>query len=138
MSQGARTAVGVLAAAALYCLATRTAWLLTFPHSKVSLFFPPHAVMVSILLLVPTRQWWVYLLAATGSHFIVTQQAGWPLLYALQAEGYDVLKVVVTAAGIRLFIKSPFHLIDLRDAVVFMIFAVVLVPFGAALWAAAF
>jgi len=138
MSQGARTAIGVVAAAALYCVATRTAWLLTFPHSKVSLFFPPHAVMVSVLLLIPTRLWWAYLLAAIASHFIVTQQAGWPLLYALQAEGYDALKIVVTAAGIRLFIKSPFHLINLRDAVVFMIFAVILVPFGAALWAAAF
>ena len=133
---GARTAIGILGGAALYYLATRTAWLLTFPNSNVSLFFPPHALMVAILLLVPTRLWWAYLLAAAGSHFIATQQTDWPVLYALQCEAFDALKIVLTAAGIRLFIKSPFHLIDLREAVLFMMIAVIVVPFGAAFWGA--
>ena len=67
-----RTVIGVVAAGVVYYLATRTAWVLTFPDSKVSLFFPPHAILVSILLLVPTRHWWAYVLAAVGSHFIAT------------------------------------------------------------------
>ena len=49
------TLLRILGTGACYYLATRTAWLLTFPDSKVSLFFPPHAVLISILLLVPTR-----------------------------------------------------------------------------------
>src|SRR6185503_6129934 len=53
-----RTVCGVVASAICYYLATRIAWVLCFPESKVSLFFPPHAVLVSILLLVPTRHWW--------------------------------------------------------------------------------
>ena len=105
-----RTVFRVLATGACYYLATRTAWVLTFPDSKVSLFFPPHAVLVSILLLVPTRHWWAYTLAAASSHFFATQQAGWPPLYALQCEAFDAVKYVLTAAGIRIFIKSPFHL----------------------------
>jgi integral membrane sensor domain MASE1 len=68
-----RTLIGILAAAAAYYLATRTAWLLTFPDSKVSLFFPPHAILVSILLLVPARHWWAYVLASVCAHFIATQ-----------------------------------------------------------------
>ena len=106
----------VLATGACYYLATRTAWVLTFPDSKVSLFFPPHAVLVSILLLVPTRHWWAYTLAAAGSHFFATQQADWPPLYALQCEAFDAVKTSLAAAGIRMFIKSPFHLISLREA----------------------
>ena len=73
-----RTVLYVLATAVCYYVATQIAWALCFPDSKVSLFFPPHAVLVSILLLVPTRQWWAYTLAAAGAHFLATQQAHWP------------------------------------------------------------
>jgi len=132
------TLLRILAAGASYYLTTRTAWVLTFPDSKVSLFFPPHAVLVSILLLVPTRHWWAYTLAAASSHFIATQQAHWPPLYALQAEAYDAVTYVLTAAGIRRFINSRFDLINLREATFFVAFAVLIVPLGTAFWGAAF
>ena len=65
-----RTGFWILASAVCYYLATRIAWMLCFPESKVSLFFFPHAVLVSLLLIVPTRHWWAYALAAASSHFI--------------------------------------------------------------------
>src|SRR6478752_6601878 len=133
-----RTAIQILATGICYYVATRIAWELCFPDSKVSLFFPPHAVLISILLLVPTRHWWAYTLAAAASHFFATQQADWPTLYALHCEAFDAVQNVATAAGIRMFIKSPFHLITLREAVIFVLIAVVLVPFGTAFWGAAF
>jgi two-component system, LuxR family, sensor kinase FixL len=133
-----RTVAGVLASAACYYLSTRLAWMLCFPDSKVSLFFPPHAILISVLLLVPVRHWWAYVLAAISSHFFATQQEGWPPIYALQCEAYDAVTVVLTAVGIRLFIKSPFHLLSLREAIIFVLFAVVIVPFGTAFWGAAF
>src|SRR3954466_14981024 len=68
-----RTVFQILASGACYYLATRTAWVLTFPDTKVSLFFFPHAVLVAILLLVPTRHWWAYTLVAAGSHYFATQ-----------------------------------------------------------------
>ncbi len=133
-----RTVCGVVAAAVCYYVATRIAWALCFPDSKVSLFFPPHAVLVSILLLVPTRQWWAYTLAAVSAHFLATQQAHWPTLYALHCEAFDAVQNVATAAGIRMLIKSPLKAITLRDAIIFGLVAVVLVPFGTAFWGAAF
>jgi PAS domain S-box-containing protein len=132
------TVFRILATGGCYYLATQTAWLLTFPNSKVSLFFFPLAVLVSILLLVPTRHWWAYVLVAACSHFLATQQADWPPLYALQCEAFDAVKAVLVAAGVRLFIKSPFHLISLHEAVIFVLIAVVIVPFGTAFWGAAF
>jgi two-component system, LuxR family, sensor kinase FixL len=132
------TVFRILATGACYYLATRTAWLLTFPDSKVSLFFPPHAVLVSILLLVPPRHWWAYVLAAASSHYVATQQAHWPPLYALQCEAFDAVKYVLTAGGIRMFIKSRFHLISLREAVIFVLIAGIIVPVGTAFWGAAF
>jgi len=133
-----RTVVWALAAGACYYLATQIAWLLCFPDSKVSLFFPPHAVMVSILLLVPTRQWWTFVLAAAGAHFFATQQANWPTLYSLQCEAFDAVKYILTAAGIRFFVKSPFHLISLREAILFVLVAVIVIPFVMAFWGATF
>ncbi len=133
-----RTGFWILLSAACYYLATRTAWLLCFPDSKVSLFFFPHAVLVSILLLVPTRHWWAYALAAAGSHFLATQQQDWPALYALQCEAFDAVKAVLTAAGIRLFIKAPFHLISLREAIIFVLIAVIIAPVLTSFWGAAF
>src|SRR6478736_2712793 len=106
-----RTVSWILVSAVCYYLATRIAWVLCFPDSKVSLFFFPHAVLVSILLIVPTRHWWAFILAAAGSHFFATQQAHWPPLYALQCEAFDAVKAVLAAAGIRTFIKSRFDLI---------------------------
>ena len=52
-----------------YYVATEIAWALCFPNSKVSLLFPPHAVLVVILLLVPTRHWWAYTIATILAHF---------------------------------------------------------------------
>jgi hypothetical protein len=132
----ARTVFWILATGACYYLATRIAWLLCFPDSKVSLFFPPHAVLISILLLVPTRQWWAYTLAAACSHYFATQQAHWPPLYALHCEVFDAVQNVLAAAGIRMFIKSPFHRITLREAINFVLIAVIIVPVGTAFWGA--
>jgi PAS domain S-box-containing protein len=133
-----RTVWYVLASTASYYLATQIAWALTFPDSRVSLFFPPQAVLLCILLLVPTRHWWAYVLAAVSAHLFATQQAGWPLAYALTCEAFDALKCVSAAAGIRFLIKSPIKSLTLRDAILFVLVAVVCVPFGTAFWGASF
>jgi signal transduction histidine kinase len=133
-----RIALQVFLTGVAYYVATEIAWALCFPNSKVSLLFPPHAVLVVILLLVPVRHWWAYTLATVIAHFIATQQAHWPVLYALHCEAFDAVQNVLAAAGIRLFIKSPLNRITLRDAIVFVLIAVIIVPFGTAFWGAAF
>jgi len=133
-----RIALQVFLTGVAYYVATEIAWALCFPNSKVSLLFPPHAVLVVILLLVPVRHWWAYTLATVIGHFIATQQAHWPVLYALHCEAFDAVQNVLAAAGVRLFIKSPLNRITLRDALVFVLIAVIIVPFGTAFWGAAF
>lgn len=133
-----RTSAGVITSSVVYYGATQVAWLLCFPESKVSLFFPPHAVLVCILLLVPTRHWWAYVVGGAAAHYFATQQAGWPPLYALHCEAFDATQNLLTAAGIRFLIKSPFDQLTLRDAMVFVLVAVVALPFATAFWGAAF
>ena len=128
----------VLLSGVCYYFATQIAWALCFPDSKVSLLFPPHAVLVSVLLLAPIRHWWAYTLAAAGAHFFATRQANWPFFYSLHCEAFDAVQNLATAAGLRVFIKSPLKLVTLRDAIAFILIAVVIVPFGTAFWGAAF
>ena len=59
-------------------------------------------------------------------------------MYTLTGEAFDAVKCVLAAAGIRLLIKSPLKAITLRDAILFVLIAVVLVPFGTAFWGASF
>jgi signal transduction histidine kinase len=131
-------AVQIFLTGVAYYVATEIAWALCFPNSKVSLLFPPHAVLIVVLLVVPVRHWWAYTLATVMAHFIATQQAHWPVLYALHCEAFDAVQNVLVAAGVRLFIKSPLNRITLRDAIVFVSIAVIIVPFGTAFWGAAF
>jgi PAS domain S-box-containing protein len=56
----------------------------------------------------------------------------------LHCEAFDAVQNVLTAAGIRVFIKSPFHRITLREAILFVLIAVIIVPVGTAFWGAAF
>jgi PAS domain S-box-containing protein len=133
-----RIAFWVLFTGVCYYLATQIAWALCFPNSKVCLIFPPHAVLVSTLLLVPSRHWWVYTLAAMGGHFVAAQQAHWSLLDSLHPEVFNAAQNLLVAGGLRFLIKSPLKLITLRDAIVFVLIAVVTVPVGTAFWGAAF
>jgi hypothetical protein len=107
----------ILAGGACYYLATRIAWMLCFPDSKVSLFFPPHAVLISILLLVPTGTGgltrWPPLQLITSPR---SRRIG-RLSTALHCEVFDAVQNVLAAAGIRIFIGSPFHRITLREAI---------------------
>jgi integral membrane sensor domain MASE1 len=130
-----RTVGCVLASTGGYYLATQIAWSLCFPDSKVSLFFPPHAILLSILLLVPTG---VGLRINAVALISGTQQAHWPPLHALTCEAFDAVKCVAAAAGVRFLIKSPLKAITLRDATLFVLVAVLLVPFGTAFWGASF
>jgi PAS domain S-box-containing protein len=133
-----QTALLVLASGVLYYLTTELAWKLRFPNTLVSLIFPPHAVLVSILLLVPSRHWWVYTVAAMGGHFLAAQQAHWSLLDSLHPEAFNAVQNLLVAGGLRFFIKSPLKSLTLRDAIVFVLIAVVIVPVGTAFWGAAF
>ena len=57
------------------------AWLakaLRFPESHLSLIWPPTAILLAALLLVPLRKWWIYLLAVIPVHVFLQLQDGVP------------------------------------------------------------
>ena len=70
-------AIGLLICAA-YFVAAEIGMALTLRPAPVSTLWPPNAVMMAILLLVPTRLWWAVLLAVLPAHLFVELNAGIP------------------------------------------------------------
>jgi PAS domain S-box-containing protein len=124
-----RPLLAVLLVCVASYLATQVAFALRFPTVRVSVLFPPYAVLVAVLLLASPRRWWAYSLAAAAGHFIAARQAGWPIGLALQAEAIDLVKALVAAAGVRALGGVPFRFDTLRAVVVFLGFVGLLAPF---------
>src|SRR5262245_10937341 len=71
-------ALAILVASA-YVVAARIGLALTMRPHPVSTLWPPNAVLLALLLLVPTRRWAFVLLAALPAHLAVELLAGIPL-----------------------------------------------------------
>src|SRR5213083_877200 len=71
LSVSGRVALVALSVAAAYYAGAHVGFLLRFPGSPLSIIWPPNAILLAALLLVPTRQWWVLLLAVLPAHLLV-------------------------------------------------------------------
>jgi PAS domain S-box-containing protein len=134
-SPGQLLLLGVLVGTACY-LATKLAFALCLSDSKVCLIFPPYALLIAVLLTVPVRLWWVCVLAAMCGHVAATWPRQWTFWFTLHSEVFDATKYLLAAIGIRLLTKGPLTFATLREAVVIVGVAVIVVPFGTALWGA--
>src|ERR1044072_6325976 len=74
-----RLALSVLLVCAGYYIGALAGKSLRFPSSNLALIWPPTAILLSALLLVPTRTWWIYLLAAAPVHVLVQVQDAVPV-----------------------------------------------------------
>ena len=121
-----------------YYVATRIAWGLTFPRQQSLPLFPPHAVLVCILLIVPTRHWWAYVFAAALRP--LPGDAAGELAAAVRVDlrGFRRGADCRDSGGDSRADQVPLNAITLRDAILFVLIAVVLVPFGTAFWGASF
>src|SRR5437660_1591119 len=62
--------------AVAYYVSAYFGFLLRFPGSPLSIIWPPNAILLVALLLVPTRRWWLVLLAVLPAHVLVNVQTG--------------------------------------------------------------
>src|SRR5262245_14870464 len=70
-------------------------------------FWPPNIILFCTLLLVPTRQWWLYIAAAFPAHVIAEITVAMPAVQSLVAFGTNCMMAVLSAAGIRRFLSEP-------------------------------
>jgi len=93
----AGAALAVLATAAGYYLGAWLASALRYPSSVHSVLWPPNAIVLAALLLLPPRLWWVALTAVLPAHILVLAPTGWPWPLIIGLFVTNTLQAVVGA-----------------------------------------
>ena len=124
-----RLVLTALATAVAYYLG---AWLgasLRTQPEPVSTLWPPNAILLGILLLVPVRAWPVMLLAVLPAHLLVQLHTGVPLPMALLWYVSNCTEAVIGAVCIRRMIAPPVSFDSFRRVVIFVVLGAGLAPF---------
>jgi two-component system sensor histidine kinase UhpB len=103
-----------------------------YPQLDTAILFPPYAVLAAALILSPVRNWWIYLLASALGNYLPHRQ-GAPASWVLLTEIANFTRALLAAGCLRYLIPKGPRLDTLQGAVAFLIFAVVVGPFVAAL-----
>jgi integral membrane sensor domain MASE1 len=123
-----RTALPALLVSAGYYVGALIAYKLRFPSLRISVIWPPNAVLLVALLLAPARTWWVWLLAAFAAQFVGATQHGTPVgAFVINYVG-NAIEAVIAALGVRRFSDSPHRFDNLRSMAVSMGFAGIIAP----------
>src|SRR5215510_14800639 len=107
------------------------AWIakaLRFPDSHLSVVWPPTAILLGALLLVPARKWWIYLLAVIPVHVFVQVQDGVPGWGIVSQLIGNFSQASLAAFSVRYFNKDAPLFNNFRGVVVFMVVMMLLPP----------
>jgi signal transduction histidine kinase/integral membrane sensor domain MASE1 len=127
--RGFRTVLAVVAVAGAYYVGTAVGLLAAFPASGPSILWPPNAILLAVLLLTPPRRWALYLLAAFPSHFLIEQQAGFPLALNVGLFATNCGQALLGAVAVRWAIGPRIDFDELRHVIFFIAGAAVVAPF---------
>ena len=95
------TVTALAATAAGYYLGARLGAVMRYPSSLHSVLWPPNAIVLAALLLMPIRQWWLCLAAVLPAHLAITVPAGLPWLAIVGLFATNTSQGVLSAALIR-------------------------------------
>jgi signal transduction histidine kinase len=100
---------------------------LRFPPSGIATIWPSTAILLAALLLTPTRNWWVYLLAAvpTHLHLVANFQPDVPPVVMLSQVGANALHAVLAALAVRGAAEAPPRFDSLRSMAVYILHAAI-------------
>jgi two-component system sensor kinase FixL len=129
--------IGILVGMAYYTGAI-VGFALTLPTHSVSTLWPPNAILLATLLLVPSRQWWVVLLGAFPAHLIIQLQSSVPLLMSLCWFVSNSSEALIGAFFLRRFSKGPIDFASVKSIIFYVGFAAILAPFLSSFLDAAF
>jgi PAS domain S-box-containing protein len=121
-----------------YYLGARLGFALTFQPHPVSVLWPPNSILVAALLLTPPRVWWFVLLAAFPAHCAAQLQSDVPPLMILCWFISNSCEAVISAGLTRYLVGEPIRFTNLREAGIFCLCAVLIVPFLSSFLDAAF
>src|SRR5262245_59501324 len=92
----------------------------TFSDRIFAPFWPPNIVLFCALLLVPKRQWWLYIAATFPAHVIAEMGVGMPAVQLLVAFATNCMLAISSAFGVRWFLRQPPWLWTMRNASIYL------------------
>ena len=118
----------LLAGLSYYCGAI-IGFALTLPAHPVSTLWPPNAILLSFLLLVPPRKYMLVFLGAFPAHLAVQLQSDVPSPMILLWFISNSAEALIGASCLRFFFKGPVDLFSRRSIGLYVAFAALLAPF---------
>src|SRR5687768_68541 len=103
-----------------YWIGARLGMALTPDPQPVASLWPPNAIMLAALLIVPTRYWWVVLLGALPAHLAVELGSGVPTPMVVSWFVSNVFEAALGAALVRRFSGPTVRLDTVRSLAVFV------------------
>ena len=110
----ARVARATVLTAIGYWIGARLGMALTPDPQPVASLWPPNAILLAALLLVPTRYWWVVLLGALPAHLAVQLGSGVPMPMVLSWFVSNVFEAALGASLVRRFSGPTVRLDSVR------------------------
>ena len=121
-------AVPALLVAVGYYLAARLGLAFTLQPHPISTLWPPNALLMAALLLMPARSWWVLLAAALPAHLLAELQSGVPLAMVFGWYASNCSEALIGAALVRALVPGPLRLDTFRNAGIFLLYGALAAP----------
>jgi signal transduction histidine kinase/integral membrane sensor domain MASE1 len=77
------------------------------PQAPPVPLYPPTAILLAVLLLTPSRRWWLYVAVTFGMKVASNLWGGYPLWFALLGQVPGVVEPLVGALLVRRFVAAP-------------------------------
>jgi signal transduction histidine kinase len=111
----------VLVALVYYLGAQAAFYIGTLSDQIFALFWPPNVVLFCALLIVPRRDWWLYILAAFPAHTIAELGVGMPVPQLVVAFATNCMVALLNAYGVRRFVGDPPWFGNFRKALIYIV-----------------
>jgi signal transduction histidine kinase len=118
----------VLVAIAYFLGAQAAFYIGTLSDRIFAPFWPPNIILFCTLLLVPRRRWWLYIAAAFPAHVIAELTVAMPAAQSLVAFATNCMVAVLSALGVRRFLKEPPWFGTIRNAAIYILITAAVSP----------
>src|SRR5499427_104820 len=113
---------GPLLLALAYFLGAEAAFYIgTLSDQIFALFWPPNVILFCALMIVPQRDWWLYIAAAFPAHLVAELGVGMPASQLLVAFATNCMVALLNAYAVRRFAGDPPWLGTFRKASTYIV-----------------
>src|SRR5262245_64163619 len=120
--------------ALIYLLGAEVAFYIgTLSDRIFALFWPPNVILFCALMIVPQRDWWLYIAAAFLAHVVAERGVGMPAPQLLVAFATNCMVALLNAYAVRRFVGDPPWFGNFRKASIYIVITAGIAPAVSAL-----